>query len=127
MPPVKKPKLKKPASREDLIKQLNIELLAVEAKFIESIVEKFDEVINNCNLSPEECVELLHKNRSGLGSEDNERAFVRVLDEIFNYAEGQHENDIDNGDDSGFYFAFQSVSDRHSDEIYEEIRGLKSS
>jgi hypothetical protein len=127
MPPVKKPKLKKPASREDLIKQLNIELLAVEAKFIDSVVEKFDEVINSCDLSPEECVELLHENRKGLGSEDYDRFFVSVLDEIFNYAQCQYDNDIDNGDDIGFLFAFQTASEKHSEEIYDEIENLKRS
>lgn len=127
MPSTKKSKLKKPSSREELIKQLNIELLEVEAKFIDNVVEKFHEVIDRCQMTPEECVRLLHKNNKGLGSEDYERFFVSVLDEIFNHAENQYENDIANGDDSGFYFSFQSVSERHSEEIYDEINNLKAS
>lgn len=126
MPKTKSLTKKKSGSRDDLIKLLNLELLKIEAKFIDDILSKFREIIESYPLPAEECVDLLKEDRTDLGSAFEDRFFITVIDQVFNYAEGQHENDIDNGDDCGFYFAFTSTMDKHSDDIHEEIRELKA-
>lgn len=127
MATAKKSSKKRIGSREDLIKLLNIELLKIEADFIDSLLNKFEEIIENYPLSPEECVDLLHQDRSGLGAQDSNSVFNEVLDGVFDWAKGQHDNDIDNGDDCGFYFAFQSVASMHSQTVRDEVEKLKSS
>lgn len=127
MPTAKKSNKKRVGSREDLVKLLNIELLKIEINFINSLLNKFEEIIENYPLSPEECVDLLRENRSGLGAQYSSSVFNEVLDSVFSFAEGQYDNDIDNGDDSGFYFAFQSVASMYSQYLSDELKNLESS
>ncbi len=123
----KKSSKKKVGSREDLIKLLNFELLKIEAKFIDDTLGKFREIVENYSLPAEDCVDLLKEDRSDLGSLFEDRFFTTVINQVYDSAEGQHETDIDNGDDCGFYFAFTSAMDKYPDYIHEEIRELKSS
>lgn len=122
----KKTKVTKKGSKEELTRLLKIELLEVEAKFLEAVAEKFNEVINNYSLSPEECVELFREDRSKLEVAYSPGYFISVLDELYNYAEHQYETDIENGDDCGFHFPFTVVSEKVADNTHEEILQLKS-
>ena len=96
MPTQKKSKQKINPSREDLINLLDSELVKIEMEFTQKILNKFVEIIDNYPLSTEECVNLLRMNRKTLGSVRSQDFYVAIIDGVFDLAEGQYENDIDN-------------------------------
>ena len=104
-------------TRESLIAKLNQELLKLELEYEIDILEKFKDIINDSKLTPEICADLLNENRNDLGSTDYNRFYVEIIDNLFNRAKGQHENDIDNGDDIGFYFALSTCVNRIQSEV----------
>jgi hypothetical protein len=119
MPTQKKSKQKINPSREDLINLLDSELVKIEMEFTQKILNKFEEIIDNYPLSTEECVNLLRMNRKALGSVRSQDFYVAIIDGVFDLAEGQYENDIDNGDDCGFYFPLTTVMDKYTNDTYE--------
>jgi len=114
-------------NRESLIAKLNQELLKLELQFEIDILEKFNDIIIDSKLTPEICADLINENRNDLGSTDYDRFYVEIIDNLFNRAKGQHENDIDNGDDIGFYFALSTCVDRIQSEKLDELSDLKKS
>ena len=114
-------------TRESLIAKLNQELLKLELQFEIDVLSRFDDIIKNSKLTPEICADLLNENRNDLGSTDYDRFFVEIIDNLFDRAKGQHENDIDNGDDIGFYFPLTTVIDRIHSEKVDELSDLKKS
>ena len=114
-------------SRESPINKLNQELLKIELQYEMDVLSKFNEVINKSKLTPEMCADLLNEDRSQLGSTDHFSFYVEIIDNLYDRAKGQHENDIDNGDDIGFGFALiASVELYWSDKAYE-LKGLNKS
>jgi len=114
-------------TRESLIAKLNQELLKLELEYEIDILEKFKDIINDSKLTPEICADLLNENRNDLGSTDYNRFYVEIIDNLFNRAKGQHENDIDNGDDIGFYFALTSSVDMIQSDRLDELSDLNKS
>jgi len=114
-------------NRESLIAKLNQELLKLELQFEIDVLEKFNDIIIDSKLTPEICADLINENRNDLGSTDYDRFYVEIIDNLFNRAKGQHENDIDNGDDIGFYFALSTCVDRIQSEKLDELSDLKKS
>lgn len=99
----KKSTKKNIGSREDLINLLNAELVKIEIEFTTKVLRKFDEIISDYPLSPEECVNLLRDNRKELGSIPSQGFFTSIVNDVFEVAEGHYDNDINNGDEHGFY------------------------
>lgn len=110
---------KRVASREDLINLLNTELVKIEMEFTQKVLKKFDEIIGEYPLPPEESVNLLRENRKQLGEIPSQKFFVDIVDGIFDSAEGHYENDIDNGDEHGFYDPLLVAIDHYVQYEYE--------
>ncbi len=100
-------------SHSHLIALMNRELSKLEADFCAAVVEKFLDIIENYELSAEQCVTLLDRDMTGLGSAEEDKFYASIINELFDYARAQHEVDMWNKSDFGLIEALRAAKEAY--------------